>query len=93
MTSQNNGDYALVQEEFTYNSTKHSVTSKSPFKIVYLKCHKHVLDLMSIKKSVGFSVAAKKMAMDAQAIIGGCEIEVDEDQYQIQGSYRKAPPC
>jgi len=55
-------DVALTQAEFAYNSSKHSVTGKTPFEIVYMKPPNHILDLHSLPKATRFSKSTKNLA-------------------------------
>lgn len=55
-------DVALTHAEFAYSSSKHSVTGKTPFEIVYMKPPNHVLDLHSLPKATRFSKLAKNLA-------------------------------
>ena len=48
--------------EFTYNSTTYSLTSMSPFSIVYQKVPQHLLNLAKLSIGEKFSNAASAMA-------------------------------
>lgn len=54
--------------EFAYNSHKHNATSKTSFKIMYMKPPNYVLNLHSLPKVVGFSKSAKNLLEHVQAM-------------------------
>ena len=41
-------DFAIAQAEFAYDNVVHSVTCRSPFSIIYMKCPNHALDLVKL---------------------------------------------
>ena len=43
-------NFSIAQAKFPYNNAIHHATSRSPFSIVYMKCHNHALDSVKLPK-------------------------------------------
>lgn len=77
-------DVALAQAEFTHNISKHRAIDKSPFKIMYMLCSKHILDPVLVQKGGGYSIVVETMVANAYTI----RVEMRHKLQQINDKYK-----
>jgi len=75
-------DLALAQAEFTYNNMVNRSTGKASFEVVYGRTPRHAVDLISLPKLPGASVAAEHLAEQMKAT-------QEEVRQHLEESYAK----